>query len=229
MSKSLEDILLHHQQEFIPVVPFDLNREQTIIFDFSASNKELDDVDIDDEQSFNSYVFGKLRERGAEAGVGGYNEDRIIYKKSAVFNTEEVRSIHLGIDIWAQAGTPVYAPLKGTIHSFKNNSASGDYGPTIILKHQLDGVDFHTLYGHLSAHSLDGLEAGQEISAGQEIATLGAYHENVHWPPHLHFQIIRDMKDYYGDYPGVASAARREEYLQQCPDPNLILNIYKLK
>lgn len=229
MSQSLEEVLINHQHEYKNVVPFDLNDERTVIFDFSDGNKELERVDINDEYSFNSYVFDKLQENGAEAGVGGYNEDRIIYRKSAVFTNNEIRSIHLGIDIWAKAGTPIYAPLEGTVHSFKNNSASGDYGPTIVLEHQLENLKFYTLYGHLSTKSLDGLQVGKEVSAGQEIATLGSYHENVHWPPHLHFQIIEDMKDYYGDFPGVASVAKREEYLQQCPDPNFILNIYKLK
>lgn len=225
----LEEVLKRHQNEFKQVVPFDLNNECTVIFDLTADNRELDKVILNDEQSFNSYIFQKLKENNSPAGIGRYNEDRIIYKISDVFTAKELRSIHIGIDIWAEAGTPVFAPLNGIIHSFNNNSASGDYGPTIILEHQLEEITFYTLYGHLSIESLERLQQGQQVSSGQQIATLGAYHENVHWPPHLHFQLIRDMNGYMGDYPGVAPPSKREEYLRQCPDPNLLLNIQSLK
>ena len=58
------------------------------------------------------------------------------------------RNIHLGVDIWAKEGTKVLAALDGEIHSFKNNTNHGDYGPCIILKHQLEESVFYTLYGH---------------------------------------------------------------------------------
>ena len=50
---------------------------------------------------------------------------------------------------------PIHAALDGTIHSFQNNTALGDYGPTIILSHEIEGFKFHTLYGHLSEASLN--------------------------------------------------------------------------
>jgi len=79
----------------------------------------------------------------------------------------------LGIDITAIAGTEIFAPLEGSVHSFQNNSSFGDYGPTIILEHNLDGEIFYTLYGHLSLNSLDELSEGKEIKKGQKIAELG--------------------------------------------------------
>lgn len=220
---TLEDILKKHQSGFARIVPFDLSSENVVIMDFTAANRSLQQVDIDDKNSFTNYVFDMLKHHGSDVGIGGYGEDRIIYRRSEVFTREEVRSIHLGIDIWAAAGTPVFAPLEGTVHSFKNNESHGDYGPTIILEHHLEGHTFYTLYGHLSSDSLNNLQRGQIFKPGAQIARLGEYHENVHWPPHLHFQVIKSMGEHYGDYPGVASIQKSKDYLDLCPNPNLIL------
>jgi len=72
-------------------------------------------------------------------------------------------------------------------------------------------------------------------SANQDIkqdvfAEFGIPSENGHWPPHLHFQIIKDRGEWEGDYPGVCKYSEREKYLNNSPDPDLVLqpiNIYK--
>ncbi|MEQ8926454.1 MAG: peptidoglycan DD-metalloendopeptidase family protein, partial [Fulvivirga sp.] len=99
------------------------------------------------------------------------------------------------------------------------------YGPTIILEHQLEGIKFYTLYGHLSLNSIENLKNGQVIKAGKEFAWLGDYHENVHWPPHLHFQIINKIGTHKGDYPGVCKPSEKDKWLLNSPNPNYILNI----
>lgn len=137
----------------------------------------------------------------------------------------EPRRLHLGTDIWGLAGTPVYAPLGGMVHSFAFNDHFGDYGATLILLHQLDGLPFYTLYGHLSLRDIAHISEGQYVNRGQEIAHFGQPHENGHWPPHLHFQIIFDIGLYEGDYPGVCRYAERERYLSNCPDPDLVLQM----
>lgn len=192
--------------------------EQAHIFDLTAENKELANVNMANTQEFTEYVFGQLKNR---AGIGRYNENRTIYARSPLFAG---RTVHLGIDIFMPAGTPVYAPLDGKVHSFQNNAHFGDYGPTIILEHE----GFYTLYGHLSTDSLYGLQEGQEVKAGQQIGKMGNTEENGNWPPHVHFQIITDMLGKKGDYPGVSSIEDREKYLKLCPDANIILGIRKL-
>jgi murein DD-endopeptidase MepM/ murein hydrolase activator NlpD len=139
----------------------------------------------------------------------------------------EPRRLHLGTDIWGLAGTPVYAPMGGMIHSFAFNDNFGDYGATLILLHQLDGLPFYTLYGHLSLRDIAHISEGQYVNRGQEMAHLGQPHENGHWPPHLHFQIIYDIGLYEGDYPGVCRYSERERYLSNCPDPDVILQLNK--
>jgi murein DD-endopeptidase MepM/ murein hydrolase activator NlpD len=137
----------------------------------------------------------------------------------------EPRRLHLGVDIWGPSGTKVMAPLDGIVHSFAFNNNDSDYGATIILTHNLDGVSFHTLYGHLSLNSLKNLYEGQLMTKGEVIAEFGMRFENGNWPPHLHFQIIADMQGWKGDYPGVCRFSERMQWLANCPDPNIILKM----
>ncbi len=151
-------------------------------------------------------------------------EERFIYRRSSHFAVaEESRSLHLGTDIWLAAGVSVFTPLDATVHSFRDNCNFGDYGPTIILQHTLEGISFYTLYGHLSRSCLQGLSVGMQFNKGDEIATVGPFPENGNWPPHLHFQVIASMDGYSGDFPGVAASADRGYYESLCPNPNLIL------
>ena len=211
------------------VVPFDLNDPNVYVFDFSDSNEEIKNADFSSTEKFTDYCFNKLKENNTPVGVGGYGENRAIYKLSEIFRAgNEYRSVHLGIDITAAAGTEVFAPMDGKVHSFQNNSSFGDYGPTIILEHYLGGENFFTLYGHLSLNSLQGLYEGKEIRRGEKIAELGDPSINVGWPPHLHFQVITDMLGNKGDFPGVCIPSDKDYYLSICPDPNLILKIEKL-
>lgn len=220
--KSLLEILRNHSH-FEKVIS---SKKPYRNLDFSENNKELLSRDLTETSVFSSYVFEDMLSQNQYVGIGGYDENRVIYRQRDHFtNQENPRSIHLGIDIWAQAGKEIYAPLIGTVHSFAFNNHFGDYGPTIILKHELQEIDFYTLYGHLSLESLNGLYEGKQIAAGEKIAAIGNSPENGDWPPHLHFQIISEIGEYKGDFPGVSSLENREYFLRICPDPNLILRI----
>lgn len=199
--------------------------------DLSVTNQDLAKIDITDSIALGTYI----REQGllfdAKVAFGGYLEKRNLYQRSTHFKNEDCkeRNIHIGIDLWAQAGTAVICPLDGRIHSFKNNIGIGDYGPTLILKHQLENNVFYTLYGHLSLESIKNLKAGMPFKKGQLLASLGNSTENGDYAPHLHFQIIKNTANYDGDYPGVCSESDLDFYQENCPDPNLVLKIKKLK
>ncbi|RYF49042.1 MAG: peptidase M23, partial [Cytophagaceae bacterium] len=79
------------------------------------------------------------------------------------------------------------------------------------------------LYGHLSRKDLQGLAVGQQVTVNQQVGQFGNVEENGHWPPHLHFQLMLDMEGNMGDYPGVCRPSDKEKYLQNIPDPNLLL------
>lgn len=227
ISKKFEEGIRQHREDLHPIVPLGKG-DKVILLDFTGGNPALTPEVIGDTERFSAYVNGLLEAAGATYGTGGYAEHRTIYRRSHVFDTPgpgEDRRFHLGADVWGPAGTPVYAPLEATVHSFAFNDAFGDYGATLILQHELEGVLFHTLYGHLSLHSIQDLREGQDVEKGQWIAAFGVPAENGNWPPHLHFQVILDMQGYKGDYPGVCRFSERDQYLANCPDPDSLLNI----
>lgn len=217
--------LLRRQADLIgPLVPLDLDGPGACRLDLTAANPLLAGADLRDTATFDALVQQLLRQQQATVGLGGYLEDRIIYRRSPHFDAAaEKRSVHLGIDLWLPAQTPVLAPLPGQVHSFRDNTGFGDYGPTIILQHELAGQVFYTLYGHLSRASLAGLHPGQAIAPGQTFARVGPYPENGDWPAHLHFQVLTDLLGQEGDFPGVCTPAQQQRFARICPDPNLIL------
>ncbi|RZK29714.1 MAG: peptidase M23, partial [Hymenobacter sp.] len=177
-----------------------------------------------DTALFDHVVQAMLTEQHATVGRGGYLENRVIYRRSPHFDTAtEPRSLHLGLDVWVPAGTPVATPLPAVVHSLADNSHFGDYGPTLILAHELAGVPFYSLYGHLTRTDLPGLKPGQVLAAGQVFAHVGPYPENGDWPPHLHFQLIADLQGRWGDFPGVAPPSERAYWAALCPDPGLVI------
>ena len=223
---ALRALLATASRQSHQVLAGQLRREHVAVLDLTESNESLRSVDLSDPVSFGAYVKRTVESCCAAIGVGRYAEDRVIYRHSALFAGEqEPRTIHLGIDLFVPAGTPVFAPLAATVHSVANNAASGDYGPTILLRHDLEGIAFHTLMGHLHPSALDHARPGQRVEAGALIATVGAHDHNGGWPPHLHFQIIDDVGTNEGDYPGVAAKSDAARWLDNCPDPNLLLRI----
>ena len=217
--------LLHkHAHTFHPVVPFTDGKDRLLQMDFTENSKDLTAEIYNDNNKFSAYINQLLQ--NSTYGIGGYNELREIYASSSHFDAgAEPRRLHLGIDIWGPAGTPVYAFMGGRVHSFAYNAAKGDYGATIVLLHQLDGFAFYTLYGHLCLQDIENLTASQYIVRGQQFAHFGKPEENGGWPPHLHFQVVLDMELKQGDYPGVCKFSEREKYLKNCPNPDLILQM----
>ncbi len=86
---------------------------------------------------------------------------------------------HLGIDIGAAMGAPVYASDSGVV--VYAGSISGGYGLMVMIDH---GNGFHTLYAHLSNIIV---RCGQNVAQGQTIAYSGSTGNST--GPHLHFEI----------------------------------------
>lgn len=236
MSEALVNCL--KAAKFHNVVPFDSSKDKLLLIDFTENNTDLTDSILLDTTKFSRYIHNKLEIAHARYGIGGYAEHRTIYRRSELFSAtkkiepsdqvvidEEPRRFHLGIDIWGKPFTPVMAPLKGMVHSFAFNNAFSDYGATIILSHRLNNYSFFTLYGHLSLASIRNFREGDTINEGDVFAEFGIPQENGNWPPHLHFQIIKDMQGKAGDYPGVCKYSERESFMDNCPDADLILRM----
>lgn len=223
--KILENIL--QDLENVKVIDATIDYNQYIPLDISINNEIFKKQNIDNATDFETYLENYLSENNAKVAFGGYNEIRNLYKRSGIFNdtTTEERNIHIGLDLWIKAGTAVLAAVDGFVHSFNYNTGLGDYGPTIILEHKIEDHKFYTLYGHLSLESIDGIEIGTVFLKGEQIAILGDASVNGDYAPHLHFQIIADISNSFGDYPGVCSKSNLAFYLKNCPDPNLLLKI----
>ena len=211
---------------FTPIIGGDYKKEDFVYIDLSETNRDLLKLEVASAEAFSIFIDEYLKNRKAKAAFGGYNELRTLYQRSELFNnTTANRNIHIGLDVWVPAYSPIISPLNGKIHSFRDNDNFGDYGPTIILEHIENGRKFYSLYGHLSRQSLQELKVGDKVNAGQKIAELGDFNENGDYAPHLHFQVMEELEDQEGDYPGVVRKEDLDNYLRNCPDPNLLLKI----
>ncbi|HUN08555.1 MAG TPA: aminotransferase class III-fold pyridoxal phosphate-dependent enzyme [Aggregatilineales bacterium] len=219
------------QQTFAPLVGQSLGGDACHVLDLSVSSRMLGaNPDNSTCGPMTRLIEEALREAGTHIGIGRYDEARLIYAND-LFATggdplAERRTIHLGLDVWMPAGTPIYAPLDGVVHCIANNAAPLDYGPLVILRHQTAaGEPFYTLYGHLAEDVLSRRQIGQAVHAGDLLAHMGPPPINGDWPPHVHFQIITDLLERDADFPGVGLASQRPVWLSLSPDPNVVLGI----
>ena len=220
------------QKEFAPVLGIDLTTEPCLVFDFSPGSPFFEgDPEGFSEPEMTARLFRRMAKAGARVGVGRYDEPRLVYSEAMFAGggedpSAERRTLHIGLDLFAPADTPVYAPLPGIVHTATVNPAPQDYGGVVILEHATStGLAFFTLYGHLNPDALAGLKAGQTIAAGQQFATLGTAAGNGGWSPHLHLQILPDLLELDNEFPGVVRVSQREVWAGFSLDPNLIVGV----
>jgi murein DD-endopeptidase MepM/ murein hydrolase activator NlpD len=157
---------------------------------------------------------------GTNFAFGRWAEPRELYSNAHFAgDADESRTIHMGVDLFCKPGTPVHSPLDGVVAHVANNDRELDYGPLVIVRHKDDTGEFFTLYGHLSLDTLQRVQAGQSVVAGDQIASVGEPPTNGNWPPHLHFQIINDLLDHGIDFPGVALRSEQAYWLDLSPSP----------
>ena len=167
-----------------------------------------------------------------EEGVwlGYYNEPRLVYTDAAFskgpYKASNRRTVHIGVDAFAQAGRAVQTPLAATVVCTENRRANLDYGGMVILSHQTAAGDvFYTLYGHLDPESISSLSSGQTLQRGETFAALGGMHANGGWNPHLHFQLALSTKGIGEDWPGVADPDELALWNAICPNPAALMNL----
>jgi murein DD-endopeptidase MepM/ murein hydrolase activator NlpD len=109
-----------------------------------------------------------------------FSNDTLAYSK-----TLQEWNIHKGIDISADAGTPVVASEAGIVKEINNTI---DHGIEIIIEHA-DG--YKTIYSNLSSDKI--VKVGQKVEKAQTISGIGrtsAFECND--PDHLHFEMYKD-------------------------------------
>ena len=88
---------------------------------------------------------------------------------------------HLGVDLAAPEGTPIYAARSGTVVTASYNGSSGYY---VQIDH---GDGYRSIYMHMTHFIVSG---GQYVSQGQVIGYCGS--TGVSSGPHLHFGISQN-------------------------------------
>jgi murein DD-endopeptidase MepM/ murein hydrolase activator NlpD len=94
---------------------------------------------------------------------------------------------HLGIDIAAAIGTPIYAATSGVVR--RAGPADG-FGLAVYIQGDDGAV---TVYGHVNRYFV---QAGQRVGAGQQIAEVGNRGQST--GPHLHFEVHPNGAMYSG-------------------------------
>ena len=88
------------------------------------------------------------------------------------------RSMHRGLDIANEVGTPVMAPSDGVVIF---DGTEGGYGNVLVLDH---GYGVRTRYGHLSKILV---KLGDKVKRGQQVAAVGNTGRST--GPHLHYEV----------------------------------------
>ncbi|HEV8600579.1 MAG TPA: aminotransferase class III-fold pyridoxal phosphate-dependent enzyme [Gemmatimonadales bacterium] len=211
--------------------PFLGLRGKHVALDLSVGSPLIETpLEPDDLTSFSWKLFERIHRAGGRIGVGRYGEARLLYGAPgyhAEGNQREVpRTVHLGLDLFCKPGTAVLAPFAGVVESVRDNGMERDYGPTVIVRHEpRGGPVFYTLYGHLGREVLTALKPGDALTRGQQLGTVGGIDVNGGWPPHLHVQLITDLLDREGEFPGVARSDQRAVWRSLSPDPNLLAQL----
>ncbi len=125
-----------------------------------------------------SKTFEVIMPAGAPSIAQGYKGD----------SSEDPLYAHVGIDIFAEIGTPVMAVAPGKVIAVSGDPLSGK---RIVINHGKDsaGESYSSRYFHLDSQLV---ETGTRVERGQIIGRVGATGLLAPYP-HLHFELHRGV------------------------------------
>ncbi len=139
--------------------------------------------------------------RGA---VGRWGEARLVDVR--LDGHDETGTVHLGIDLFAAAGTPVHAPVGGRVR-LRGDGLIIEAGTFDLV---LDGVAVVT-------------EFGDAVTAGDVVGRVAATGPDG-LPPHVHVQAV--LEPGVGvDVPRRVVPSLADAWLALCPDPSAIIGL----
>jgi 4-aminobutyrate aminotransferase-like enzyme/Ser/Thr protein kinase RdoA (MazF antagonist) len=151
-------------------------------------------------------VAGLAAASGAEMAIARWAESRLTDAGEPALAPPA--SLHLGVDVFAAAGTRARAPADGSIYSL-------DAGEIIIDLSPAGVAAWLRVAGLTPA---DGLAPGAAMSAGAELGTVAARPAPA--PPCLHVQLMAAP-----DLPALVTPRHRAAWLAVSPDPSPLLGI----
>ncbi|HNP86378.1 MAG TPA: aminotransferase [Kouleothrix sp.] len=192
-----------HQAQLHPVVDRSLLADAPVL-DLSTSSPALRDGVWEEPAAMRAALTHQLAGR---AGLGRYAETRLHH--SAPGSAAEPATLHLGADVFVPAGTPVYAPLDGTVVRAAEHE--------LLLRHApAPGLVFFTRYaGIIPAAGLT------DMNAGQALGVVAPTADSAPLPPHLHVQLGTELV--HGALPSLGHASARAAWLALCPNPSALL------
>lgn len=227
----LVDWLTAHRRDLSPVMGVDFAKSPPQVLELGIGSPLLG-ADPQRSQGLEraAVIAGELHRAGSAMGIGRYDEARFasdayrsIGKQDPV---AELATIHTGIDVFAEVGTAVHAPLAAIVQRIVRGDGTRAGAAEVILRHRCgEGAAFFTLYRHLSPDSVAALAEGQTVEPGQVIGKLGSGDPGTGELPHLHCQLITDLLDGKEGFPAMVPVACREVWKGLSLDPNLILGI----
>ncbi len=226
-TSTVEKFLQHARGSFARVINRELHNAVVLNFSPQQSSVPADPFQFQ-LSDMNTMVDAALGD--SKTGIGRYAEPRLIYTSAQFFQASEKhairRTVHLGVDLFAPALTPVHAPLSGEVSYAAWQQGTLEYGGMVVLQHCVPDTEhtFYTLYGHLSRDSVAALAIGQSIAAGECFAELGTVDDNGGWSPHLHLQLGIGTGN-LSDWPGVVAPDDTTAWKQIFPNPAALLNL----
>ncbi|MFS0733818.1 M23 family metallopeptidase [Microbacterium sp. 1P10UB] len=94
---------------------------------------------------------------------------------------------HMGTDMVAAGGTPVYASVDGVVRISQDSYNA--YGVTVVLESVLNGQQISTVYPHMQTGSRQ-VAVGETVTAGQLVGLVGSTGRST--ANHLHFEVYLD-------------------------------------
>lgn len=119
--------------------------------------------------------------------------------------------LNLNVPHWdADKNAPVYAAADGVVTYAARVPAPSTWGRLVVIRHpQPDGTNVYTRYAHLGSLLV---AAGQTVSRGQQIGTVGGAEFGL--PNHLHFDVspTERLATYPLDWPGMTWSRIERDY-----------------
>jgi 4-aminobutyrate aminotransferase-like enzyme/Ser/Thr protein kinase RdoA (MazF antagonist) len=211
---------------FGPILDLDLRSGPILALDLSVSGTFISSADVDKgEEAIERKIGTAMTAAGANAAVTRHGAARPApLSHTREFSDAEPETVPLGTEVYAAAGSSVFAPLAGSVHALEPHIA-GEV-PSVMLRHETSaGLPFYSLFRNLGKNSAAALKAGRKLGAGERFASVPGAPGDPGRISHIHFQILTDPLGLNLEFPARVKPSEAAAWSSFSPDPNLVLGI----